>query len=173
MLIKIGSSQESSDIVGLLLACHERIRFFINLACRLGEAHDTPADEIQDAATRVIRYFSESLPLHVADEEESIVPRLSGREAGLDATLDTMRREHQEHAPQLESLLKICRILQGSPERLADLRKTLLSAASALERDFAAHLQEEEKVVLPAIKSLLTDEERQSMLDELRARRST
>jgi hemerythrin-like domain-containing protein len=88
------------------------------------------------------------------------------------ATLETMRREHREHEPQLESLLKTFRILLASPERLTDLGETLLSAASTLEHDFVAHLQEEEQIVLRRIQSLLTDEQRQTMLDELRARRS-
>src|SRR5437762_12814931 len=109
MLIKIGSAEEPSDIVDLLIACHERIRFFVDLARRLADAHDLPADEIRDAAMRVVRYFSESLPLHVADEEESIMPRLSGRAPNLDDTLQAMQREHRQHEPHLHTLLKVCR----------------------------------------------------------------
>lgn len=45
MLIKIGASDESSDIVDLLLACHQRIRFFIDLAIRLAETTDASNDE--------------------------------------------------------------------------------------------------------------------------------
>jgi hypothetical protein len=73
MLIKIGSSvAETGDVVDLLLACHERIRFFIDLAIRIADTTDASNEEIREAAARVVRYFSESLPLHVADEEESI-----------------------------------------------------------------------------------------------------
>jgi hemerythrin-like domain-containing protein len=172
MLVTIGPSAEPGDVVDLLVACHDRIRFFIDLALRLSAAIDASNDEIRDAAARVVRYFSESLPLHVADEEESIVPRLSGRDPALDRTLDIMHREHSEHEPHLEVLLKTCRALQESPEELPKLRDTLHDSAFQLANAFTVHLSQEEKIVLPAIRSLLSDEERTAMLSELRARRS-
>lgn len=172
MLIKIGSSDEASDVVDLLLACHQRIRFFIDLAVRLSEATDAPPEEIREAAARVVRYFAEALPLHVADEENSILPRLKGREPALDRTLEAMRNEHAIHQPQLERLLQICRTLQNAPERLAELKTDLGDVASLLAREFKAHLLDEETTILPAIKSLLNDQDRQAMLQELRARRS-
>src|SRR5262245_38800512 len=97
MQIQIGYAEESTDLVGLLRACHRRVRFFIDLALRLAGTEDASPNEIQDAATRIVRYFEESLPLHIADEEQSIIPRLSGREPALDTTLQTMHREHTEH----------------------------------------------------------------------------
>src|SRR4029450_12134913 len=157
MWVKIGSADGSSNIVDLLIACHQRIRFFVDLARRLAEAEVLPIDEVRDTAMRIVRYFSESLPLHIADEEESIIPRLSGHAPELDATLQAMQREHREHESQLQTLLKTCRILQTSPERLDQLRNTLRTAASALERGFVAHLREEERVVMPAIRSLLSN----------------
>jgi hemerythrin-like domain-containing protein len=171
MLIQIGPAKDPSDIVDLLLECHGRIRSFIDLASRLGKVARPSHDEIRDAAMRITRYFSEALPLHVADEEQTILPRLSGRSAELDATLQTMHREHLEHEPQLRSLLETCKTLHISPERLDDLRQTLLAAASALEGAFIAHLEEEERSILPAIRALLTSEERDVMLSELRSRR--
>jgi hemerythrin-like domain-containing protein len=173
MLIKIGPSNEPSDVVDLLMACHDRIRLFVDLARRLADAHDASADEIRDAAMRVIRYFSEASPLHVADEEESVMPRLAGREPALDAALQAMHQEHQKHEPQLKSLLNTCQTLHASPQRLEELRETLRATAMALEQDFIIHLQQEEKVVMPAIRSLLTSEDRDAMLAELRARRLT
>jgi hypothetical protein len=62
--------------------------------------------------------------------------------------------------------------LQSSPERLEEFRQPLFAAASGLEREFVSHLEQEEKVVLPAIRTLATAEEREAMLPELRARRS-
>jgi hypothetical protein len=42
MLINIGSSAaESGDVVDLLLACHESIRFFIDLAVRIADTTDS------------------------------------------------------------------------------------------------------------------------------------
>ena len=172
MLIKIGSSNESSDIVDLLVACHDRIRFFIDLAGRLAENTDASSEEVREAAARVVRYFSESLPLHIADEEESILPRLVGREPMLDRTLETMCDEHDAHEPQVERLLAICRGLQNAPEELPQVREELRRIASRLADDFKTHLAQEEAVIVPAINRLLGDDDRQAMVAELRARRS-
>lgn len=172
MFVKIGSVEKPSDIVDLLLECHERIRTFIGIARRLAGAQESPPGEVREAASRVARYFSESLPLHVADEEESILPRLGGKDPGIDAALAAMRAEHAEHEPQLEALLNTCRMLERSPERLAEWGPGLAAVASALEQDFFEHLDKEEKVILPAIRNLLSQEERDTMLRELRARRA-
>ena len=172
MLINIGPSKEPSDIVDLLLECHERIRLFIGLARRMAEAQHASKDEVQDAAARVCRYFSEALPLHVADEEESIMPRLSGRRREVDSALDAMRRQHKTHESGLEQLLQTCRLLELFPERFDERRESLRRVAAELERDLNTHLREEEAVVVPAIRSLLTAEEREAMLSEFRARRS-
>lgn len=173
MLIKIGGAKEASDIVDLLLECHERILAFSALACRLGAAESPSDAEVRDAAARIVRYFSESLPLHVQDEEESIVPRLSGRSEEIDSALSAMHREHAEHEPDLKSLLEICRQLESAPQRLPEFLEALQTTASALQGKFAAHLQLEEKVILPAIRALLTAEDREAMLRELRARRAS
>jgi len=172
MLVNIGPLKEPADIVDLLTECHERIRTFISLAVRLATSEGTSDADIRDAATRVTRYFSEALPLHVADEEESILPRLQGKTAELDATLSEMHSEHNDHEPQVETLLNLCRTLKESPERLNELRSELVTCATALQQDFLNHLDKEEKMILPAIKQLSTAEERDAMLRELRARRT-
>jgi iron-sulfur cluster repair protein YtfE (RIC family) len=172
MLIQIGPSREPSDIVDLLLECHERIRTFLSLANRLAHAHAASRDEISDAATRITRYFSDALPLHVADEEQSILPRLSGRTPELDAALEGMHQEHLDHEPQLNTLVELCHKLQTSPERLEELRHSLLSTASMLGNTFSTHLEQEEQIILPAIKTCLPPLEQAAMLSELRARRN-
>src|SRR5215468_1101653 len=100
MLTRIGSSPEPADVVDLLIECHERIRSFIAPAGRVANADRPSAVEVREVARRITRYFSEALPLHVADEEESIMPRLRGKTAELDASLSEMREEHREHDPQ-------------------------------------------------------------------------
>src|SRR5215475_8091586 len=141
MYVQIGSPKEPSDVVDLLLECHERIRNFLGLACKLGKAQEPAMDEIRDAASRVTRYFSEALPLHVADEEQSILPRLSGRSVELDETLQSMHSEHLEHDAQLQTLLATCSTLRASPEKLDELRPTLSSTATTLEKEFTTHLE--------------------------------
>jgi iron-sulfur cluster repair protein YtfE (RIC family) len=171
MLIQIGPSKENSDIVDLLSECHDRIRAFTGLAGRLASSGSVSDNEIRDAAGQLVRYFSESLPLHVADEEESILPRLRGRSASLDDAMNVMHEEHERHKPEMESLLRLCRALQNDPQRLPELRETLRATAATLEHEFLTHLGQEEKIIFPAIRTLLGAEDREAMLRELRARR--
>jgi len=171
MLIKIGPLKEPEDIVDMMLECHDRIRSFAALACRLANASEPSQDEIRDAAARVSRYFTEALPLHVADEEQSIVPRLTGKNPDLDAILQKMHGEHSDHEAKLATLVETCNRLKASPEMLADVRPTLLETATTLQIEFEAHLKQEEDVIFPAIRSLLTPEQRTTMLSELRSRR--
>jgi len=171
MYVQIGSLKEPSDVVDLLLECHERIRTFIGLACKLGKAPEPTMDEIRDAASRVSRYFSEALPLHVADEEQSILPRLAGWNPELDLALEKMRNEHIEHQGRLQLLLNTCNTLKSSPEMFGSLRDALSAAASALDKEYAEHLDEEERVILPAIRTLLPPDQKRAIESELRSRR--
>src|SRR5262245_25640445 len=83
VLIRLGTrARKESDVVDRLLECHERIRNFCALACRLAEG--PPSEQAREAAAQLVRYFTVALPLHVADEEESIRPRLTTVAADVD-----------------------------------------------------------------------------------------
>src|SRR5690348_4599251 len=98
MLVQLGGSRrtQGDGPVELLLECHERIRTFIALARAAGEKPDAPAAEIADACTRVERYFSKALPLHVLDEELSVLPRLRGSSPDVDRVLHDMESQHED-----------------------------------------------------------------------------
>src|SRR3974377_561604 len=70
------SNQPPEDALDLLLGCHQRIRHFTATAKNLAHAQGATHDEIRMAAAGVHRYYSVSLPLHEADEEDSVRPRL-------------------------------------------------------------------------------------------------
>jgi iron-sulfur cluster repair protein YtfE (RIC family) len=170
MLTRIGATRAPDDVVDLLLECHARIRSFTALAARLaGEA--PAADEVRIAAAQVRRYFEEALPLHALDEEESILPRLAGRDAELDRALATMHDEHAAHGETIERVVRLCRELEAAPERHAELSPPLAAAADALRAHFVRHLEPEEETIFPAIRRLLGPEERAEIVRELRARR--
>jgi hemerythrin-like domain-containing protein len=117
------------------------------------------------------RYFREALPLHVADEEESLAPRLRGREPVLDAALERIGAEHRRHEPLLAQLVATCEALVTAPDRLAELRGTLVETAAPLASEFEAHLGEEERVVIPALRRLFSPELREALANEVRERR--
>lgn len=153
-MITIGHRPPASDdLVGHLLECHGRIRRFVALARTAGAASEG-SDEIVEACAAVERYFERALPLHVEDEERSILPRLRGKRADVDEALGVMEAQHQAHQPLLEEMLAASRSLRERPGDSAR-RDRLRVAAERLSAEFAPHLELEESVVFPAIRSLL------------------
>lgn len=171
MYIHLGTKKTPEDVVDLLLDCHTRIRSFSRLALRIAEAEGAPAEEVVQAAARVRRYFSVALPFHVADEEESILPRLMGKDAAVDAALRRMEDEHEGHVEPLRRLLAIAAALVEDPGALETHRAELGKVAGALVADFDRHLESEEAVVFPAVRRLLDPEELEAVFDEVRQRR--
>lgn len=172
MLHSIGRKQAPGDLVDMLLECHGRIRNFITLAVSAGERVDVPAAEIVDACTRVERYFGVALPLHVRDEEESILPRLRGLSVDVDGALASMHDQHDDHAPELARLLSACAAVRANPDDRA-ARAELLAVATALRSEFEEHLRIEEEILFPALRKLLPASEQAQIVSELRARRGT
>lgn len=172
MLTRLGKPSAPGDAVDLLLECHERIRSFLSLARRIPGADPAHPQAIAEAALRVRRYFTEALPLHALDEEESILPRLRGRDPAVDAELEEMSREHVEHQPPLRTLVGACEVLGRDPGRQGELAPAIASAAEELERQFAAHLRREEEVIFPAVRRLLDRASDSDIVVEIRARRA-
>jgi hemerythrin-like domain-containing protein len=84
-----------------------------------------------------------------------------------------MHVEHLEHDEKVRVVVETCNTLKSSPELLDQLRSPLLDAASALETEFRVHLKQEEDVIFPAIRSLLSPDQQAAMLNELRERRDS
>lgn len=170
MLVSIGKTRRSGELVDLLLECHGKIRQFTALARDAGERPSLSEPEVVDACQRVERYFVEALPLHVRDEEESIEPRLSGRSEALDRDLQSMQLEHREHDALVAALVGACRALCATPLD-AERRRELSQAAERLSLAIEPHLELEETRIFPALRELLTAEQRATISSELRARR--
>lgn len=171
MLTRLGRPAAAGDAVDLLLECHGRIRHFLAMARRIGEAPVGDVAEVADAAGRVVRYFTQALPLHARDEEDSILPRLRGRDPALDRALADMAREHGEHEPPLAALVAACAAVARDPARHAALAGDVLAPTAELERHFAGHLAREEEVVFPAMRRLLSPADDAAIVAEIRRRR--
>ena len=171
MLTVLGKRPATGDAVDLLLECHDRIRSFLALARRVGEAGPADREAIPEAAARVHRYFTQALPLHARDEEDSILPRLAGRDPEVDRELATMRREHAEHEPPMTRLVQACDEVARDLARHAALAPVIGDAARELEAHFVAHLRREEEIIFPAMRRLLQPADDAAIVRELRARR--
>lgn len=164
----IGAKKRPDTVTGRILDCHDRIRSFAALARRLGDADAIEDAELKDAAARVRRYFVEAMPRHVLDEEQSMLPRLRGRDESLDAALAQMHGEHESHEADIARLVDICSALERSPDR----RDELKAVAPRLEKALLEHLEMEETTIVPAIERLLDAEEQAAIVEEMRARRT-
>lgn len=172
MLVQLGAPRPSSELVDLLLACHGRIRKFTQLAARLAAARGAPEAELAELAAQIRRYFTVSFPLHVADEDDHLGPRLAGTSAEVDDALARMHAEHTAHAAPVARLVAICDELEHAPARQMALAAELAEVAAALDAAFAPHLALEERVVFPAL-ARLPAAERDALRDALRERRET
>jgi hypothetical protein len=160
-------------LIDLVLACHERIRRFTAMAVALTEpaALTRPPADVADAADGVRRYLSLALPLHVADEEQSLTPRLREHAPATAAALDRMHAEHLEHEALIADVAERCAALAAAPTELATLAPALAGPASRLRAALALHLEEEERDLVPSIPSL-PPEVQATIVAELRARRA-
>lgn len=163
-----GRSGEPETLLSLLGACHERIRSFIALGVRVAEPGHAPAQRA-DACARVARYFAVALPLHVRDEEDSLLPRLRGRAPALDAALAALAHEHALHEAYLAALLDGCAEVASHGPTDAALAR-VAEASARLAPLLEQHLGAEEAEVFPHVQALPEPEQR-AILAELRARR--
>ena len=154
MLTRLGRGPSTPrDVAGALLECHARIRHFTAVALRLA-AEGKPDAATSAAAAAVARYFGTALPLHVADEEQSIAPRLAGAGPEVDRALETMRGEHRDAEEHVVGITAACSALAAAPERFAELTGAIARHATALDAHWASHLGLEEQVLLPALRRL-------------------
>lgn len=166
-------TDSSSDAVTLLLGCHARIRHFTRLAVRLAQPNTT-VDLIPEAAAGVHRYYTEALPLHEEDENESVYPRLAaamraaaGADGPVAAANQAMVEQHRVLNRLIAQLLPLWCDAQTHPGAAA----ASAVPAAQLEQAWETHLALEESVIFPALEQYLGAEDRAAIRQEMVARR--
>lgn len=171
MFVTLGARNQVDELVDLLAACHRRIRQHVVLARRLVVQGPTrPDHEVRDTAAQIRRYFTLALPLHVADEDQTIAPRLRDFDSTVTAALKTVAADHGNHQSLVDSLVDLCGEIELAPDQLATINGRLSRLVELLATEFATHLELEERVVFPALRSL-TPTERAEILAAIRKRR--
>lgn len=167
------SPTQEPDAVDLLLECHERIRRFTRLSTWLCDAHDAPELAVKETADSILRYFTEALPKHRADEELSIAPRLStGRfPAELAAAAATMTKQHTDIEATIDALCPLWRAVSEDPAALAEHAPAMERLVQRARGLWDPHLHLEETLVFPAVRARLSAPERAAVLREMRERR--
>jgi iron-sulfur cluster repair protein YtfE (RIC family) len=170
------NASESQDVAELLLACHQKIRHFSGVATKLAHGHGATEPEIAQAAASLHRYFSVALPLHEADENLSLHPRLrravpAGELAGPAA--DAMLDQHMAIDELVERLIPLWVLLKSAPGRLPELSAEMCALSKRLNEVFDAHLKLEEETIFPALTRYLNESELSEIVREMQARRKT
>jgi hemerythrin-like domain-containing protein len=169
MLLTLGKKRESDgSVASRLLDCHERIRRFCAMAKRL--AAGAPEKEARDAAAELHRYFAIALPLHMADEEESLRPRLE-RIGGGDVSdaFELMAREHVEADITVAELLQRWQEIIDGPTAARCMATEL--GAAWLASHMRHHLHAEETRIFPVL-AQLPPAQQAAIVDEMRSRRA-
>jgi hemerythrin-like domain-containing protein len=155
-----------SDPIGLLSACHQRIRGHCDLLQRLPDwiaQHGMDATA-QDSIDRAMRYFDVAAPQHHADEEQDLFPLLHTHPA-LNDRMAKLAAEHRTLERSWQDLrLRLDAVASGAPED--DLVRHIDRFAEACLR----HLEIEETEILPVAEQVL-DEDQKHRLGRAMARR--
>ncbi|MGC4113740.1 MAG: hemerythrin domain-containing protein [Myxococcales bacterium] len=166
------TDSSASHPVDGLLACHARIREFTQLSASLAAAQADPASA-QSAAGAVRRYFAQALPLHEADEDLSIAPRLRALhpQDTLVQALDLIARQHPDIDRVIGRMMPLWEAIEADGTRLPALAEQLAKASERLSMIWTPHLALEETEVFPAIRELLSPEAVEAVRAEMAERR--
>jgi hemerythrin-like domain-containing protein len=162
--------RKDGALVEILLDCHADTRRYIDLAVAIGERTDIGGAEIANVAARVEQHFAVAFPLHLEDEEASILPRLRHRSSRIDSALARMQEQHDVYDDIVERLCVHANALRSSPDDDAE-RDALASIARPLRLFLISHLTAEEKVLFPEIRKHLSREEERLVRREMEDRR--
>lgn len=166
-------AKKEESAAELLIGCHNRIRHFTAMSAALAEAGSRPLREIADAAQAIHRYFSVALPLHEADENESLHPRLhKAAPAAIAAAADEMVRQHLGIDVLVDELLPLWDNLQREPQNLPVLAPALRDKTTWLLQLWDEHLALEEQTVFPAMQQFLSPQELEAIRQEMHRRRA-
>lgn len=163
---------DRSDALTLLLGCHQRIRHFTAVAVRLAES-EAPVAELAAAAAAVLRYYTVALPLHEADENDSVYPRLHA--AALPPSIAAANRAMVDQHAAINALCaelmpQWTAIAAGGAGAAAAARASG-AAARQLQAAWSEHLALEETVIFPALRHYLSLDALAAIRAEMSGRR--
>lgn len=134
-----------------------------------------PTEDIRRALESALGYFSQAVPKHTADEEESLFPRLRDNSdpevISVLARLDELEREHRWADP-LHARVKGIGLKYLSNGSLSNQEvESLKTSIRELRSLYQRHLQFEDDVIFPLAARALTDQDKSAIASEMADRR--
>ncbi len=164
---------ETEDAISLLLGCHDRIRHFTEVGARLAQSPQAPASDRIEAARAVLRYYTVALPLHEADENESVYPRLKRAlpPGELAHANQQMLEQHAGINASVAELVPMWQQIERDPQSQNELGERLRLRTEHLRALWNVHLTLEEEQVIPAMRKYLAAADMSAIAQEMRDRR--
>lgn len=159
MPVQIGQAEPGfDDPVGLMTACHRRIKNFLKtlrIAAELAEQRDLEPEELE-AVSRALHYFRDAAPNHTADEEQDVFPALLRHEPSSTETVEALLRDHHRADALHQQVNDIGEVwLREGRIQLARYRE-LVDALTQLEGLYAEHIRTEETELFPRASQVLS-----------------
>lgn len=172
--MKLITNPSDEPAVGMLLACHQRIRRFSDLAVRIADARTASPEAIAESAGALERYFTVAFPLHAEDEELRLPPVLASLQLGeaADALMSRLPDEHRALDALLAKLVPTWRALVIEPGKLHDAAEALARDAAAFRTLVLAHADAEERDLFPLLAQLVPHHELVALAAAMRERRT-
>jgi hemerythrin-like domain-containing protein len=180
MRVNIGDKPPAdfAQPIEMLKDCHRRIEHFLNVLQAVLDQYGEGelGDEGRRALKASLSYFLNFAPRHIADEEQSLFPRLRASEneeaRAVFAELDLLERDHRRG----EARHQVVEDLAGqwlTAGRIDERTRSRLAAAvSELAAMYAEHIRLEEQRVFVLAASALNAEQLHDMGEEMKRRRS-
>lgn len=156
--------------LAILLECHGWIRRFLREAWKLSEADAEDLVAVQTSAAETLKFFLTVMPVHLAEEQETMLPRLQGASEKLDQALAHMVQDHEERDQTLQEVIGYCQILSRHPESLEKVRESFRRCTRLLAVELESHMMAEERDIFPNIENLPAATQME-MVEEMRLRR--
>jgi hemerythrin-like domain-containing protein len=177
MPVQIGAKTHNfTDPTGLLSDCHRRIEMFLETLAAAGKVmHEPPSDDAARALQAALVYFRQAAPKHTADEEESLFPRLRGREEAelrsALSTLDRLEKDHEAVSPLHAEVERLGEMYLEAGSLCASDKEAFRTAVARLQDTYREHIRVEDSTVFPLAARLLSEVEKSAIAEEMAARR--
>jgi hemerythrin-like domain-containing protein len=155
---KRGSNRDQRSALDMLERCHRRLDETLYRLTEIAQgAASSPAtidaERLRSEVDEISAFLQRTGRRHEIDEEQSLFPRLRIEQPALSTTLSTLSEQHREHARLEDSLAILARRFDGGPPSDVDVT-ALIEVATALNHAYAAHLDLEDRELLPAARQL-------------------
>lgn len=162
-----------NDASGMLAASHRRQEEELR-ACRQAAfalSEDRGRAEHVAIIAAGLRFFRKQAKRHVADEEESVFPRLAGQGEQIDELVRTLIADHREHEKLLGELDALAAPwIEGSALPPSGTAHEFADRFQTFYEHYRDHIDREDDELLPALASL-SGEAGEAALAEMLERR--